>query len=105
MRSRPSPGKNCQLKREASVDLKLTGNEIRIPVTIENKPALMVLNTSSAATVMWQPAAREFGLTPRPLPVNAQVFWGKRRITQYARTRAIALGLRPRWPPATHSPR
>jgi hypothetical protein len=67
-------GKDCKLKRQASVDLKMVGNEILIPVTIENKPALMQLHTQAAVTVMWQPSAREFGLTPRRLPESAQVY-------------------------------
>jgi hypothetical protein len=73
----PLAGKDCRLNRYASVDLKLVEDEILIPVTIENKPALMFLNTSSAATVIWLPSAREFGLTPRNLPGNAQVYFGK----------------------------
>jgi hypothetical protein len=88
----PLTEKDCKLKRYASVDMTVIGNDILIPVTIENRPALMVLNTQSAATVMWQPSAREFGLTPRPLPGSAQVFFGKQRITQYASTRSLALG-------------
>jgi hypothetical protein len=88
----PLTGKDCKLKRDASVELKLIGNEILIPVAIENKPALMLLNISSAATVMWEPSAREFGLTPRPVAVSAQVFFGKKSITKYASTRSLDLG-------------
>jgi hypothetical protein len=84
--------KGCKLTRQASVDLKLMGSEILIPVMIENKPALMLLNTSSAATVIWLPAAQAFGLTPRTLPGNAQIHFGQQRITHYVSTRSFALG-------------
>lgn len=88
----PTGEKKCKLQRITSVDLQLIGSEILIPITLENKPALLVLNTQSAATVMWLGSVGDFGLTPHPLPVGTQVYFGKQRVTQYASTRSLTLG-------------
>ncbi len=75
-----SAAKSCGLKRYGSIDFTVFSNEILIPVTVQNTPALMRLHLATGASMLLTTTAQTLGLHPRELTTSG-VHLGKRPIT------------------------
>src|SRR5262245_10305401 len=84
---------NCGLKLYTSIDLIVPtgGDAVFVPVTLNEKPALMVLNLGSAATVLSQSAADGMSLRRHAAP-PADIYFGGERVTQMAKFDSFAIG-------------
>jgi predicted aspartyl protease len=85
---------DCKLKRYASIDLTVGVNgRLLVPVTIENSDAMMVLDTGTAFSSVWQDAAVRLGLHPIPFPKGtADIHFGSIQVDQHAESRGFLLG-------------
>jgi predicted aspartyl protease len=85
---------DCKLKRYASIDLTVGVNgRLLVPVAIENTDAMMVLDTGTAFSSIWQDAAVTLGLHPIPFPKGtAAPSFGNIPINQHAESRGFLLG-------------
>jgi predicted aspartyl protease len=84
----------CQLQQIESLDLDTGGDgTITVPVSIENHPAKLMIDTGAAFSVVDESFARSVGLEPRFMgPGISMTLGGGIPLTQIVTTRSLRLG-------------
>jgi Aspartyl protease len=84
---------DCTLKKYASLDLiGDPSRQLVVPVTIQDSPAYMILDTAHAYGSVTESAARRLSLQTHPAPNSMQVFANKNEIKKVARTKSFSVG-------------
>ncbi len=88
-----SEAKDCQLKQYASIDLlELRNGFLLVPVTIQDSPGYMVLNTGTAFTSVTQSGADRLALKLKQMPSGAKVQSGANVVQKYVTAEGFSLG-------------
>jgi hypothetical protein len=87
-----APGK-CGLKQYGNVDLLVSEeNPVLARITIDAKPALMVLDLSNGPSLMWADAAKRLELTRMPLMAESPMTYGNKPITDFVKIGKFMMG-------------
>jgi hypothetical protein len=87
----PASKPSCPLKQYGSIDLTIT-DKVLVPVTINDKPAFMSLNLTSATSALRKPALDTVGIFPSAFEAEAEVRFGSRKVTEVGRFSSLRLG-------------
>jgi hypothetical protein len=84
--------KDCSLKKYATLELDVTGRNIRVPAAVNGRDGTMVLNLGSAFSIVNGSIVEEMKLPRRKLPGGAQLYANGVRLTEYAEIDSLVIG-------------
>lgn len=89
---RAAPPATCRLVQMAELDADVTGNQLHVAGEINGQPARILIDSGAAASMIWRPSAKRYGLHLRDASQVRFVGVGGESYVQQAEVETLKIG-------------